>query len=146
MTLINKTAPDFNLPDDTGMIHSLSTYRGSYVVLYFYPKDDTPGCTKEACSIRDVFPDLSKMDVVVIGISGDSENSHKKFKEKFDLPFILLSDKSKSVLKEYEANEVGKKRKTYIIDPNGTIVKEYQSVSPDTHGSLILEDIREIMV
>ncbi|MFA7315928.1 MAG: peroxiredoxin [Candidatus Paceibacterota bacterium] len=145
MTLHNKVAPDFNLPDETGTNHSLSSYKGSYIVLYFYPKDNTPGCTKEACSIRDVFPDLSKKGVVVIGISGDSQNSHKKFKEQFDLPFILLSDKDRSTLIKYEADEVGSKRKTYIIDPKGMIIKEYTSVSPDTHGSLLLHDIEEIL-
>ncbi|HKZ34904.1 MAG TPA: peroxiredoxin, partial [Patescibacteria group bacterium] len=94
-------AKDFNLPDENGKYHSLSDYLGKWVVLYFYPKDDTPGCTKEACSFRDHFAELKKYGVVILGISKDSIASHKKFSEKYHLPFPLLSDETKETLKAY---------------------------------------------
>ena len=99
---VGQKAPDFTLPDQTGKTHKLSTYKGKWVLLYFYPKDDTPGCTKEACGIRDEFPKFKKMDAVVFGVSADSVERHKKFADKYKLPFTLLSDEDKKVLKLYE--------------------------------------------
>src|SRR3989344_4135548 len=93
---IGKIAPDFTLPDQDGKTHSLSDYRGKWVLLYFYPKDDTPGCTKEACSIRDYFPDFRKLKIEVLGVSVDSVASHKKFAKKYSLPFTLLANTEKN--------------------------------------------------
>lgn len=96
-------APDFSLQDHTGTVRTLSEFKGSYVVLYFYPKDDTPGCTKEACMIRDSYNDFETSGIVVLGVSKDSPESHVKFREKYELPFILLSDMDKSVINAYGA-------------------------------------------
>ncbi|HLD11858.1 MAG TPA: thioredoxin-dependent thiol peroxidase [Patescibacteria group bacterium] len=145
-------AKDFNLPDENGKYHNLSDYRGKWVVLYFYPKDDTPGCTKEACSFRDYFGDLKKYGVVVLGISKDSVASHKKFSEKYHLTFPLLSDESKEVIKAYGAWGVkkfmGKEfegilRNTYLIDEKGDVRKVYEKVNPLTHTQEILRDVKE---
>ena len=103
MLSINDIAPDFNLQDQNNEAHTLSQHKGSYVLVYFYPKDDTPGCTKEACMIRDVYDDFEKKGIVVIGISADSPKSHKKFAEKYELPFTLLSDEDKSIIDAYGA-------------------------------------------
>jgi len=146
----NSPAPDFTLPDQDGTMRSLSDYRRRWVLLYFYPKDDTPGCTKEACSIRDNFPDFKKLKIAVLGISTDSVGSHKKFEEKYKLPFTLLSDADKKVVnlygvwgkktfmgKEYE----GTLRTSFLIDPKGNIAKVYEDVKPETHAEEILKDI-----
>lgn len=145
-------AADFTLRDQDGKKHSLSDFKGKWVVLYFYPKDDTPGCTKEACSFRDNLSELTSKNVVVIGISADSPDSHKKFVNKYNLNFLLLSDESKEVIKQY--NSWGKKsmfgkiylgvqRNTYIINPKGEIVKSYEKVNPnnDIHTKEILADL-----
>lgn len=145
-------AADFSLPDQEGKEHSLSDFKGKWIVLYFYPKDDTPGCTKEACSFRDSLSELASKNVVVIGISADSPNSHKKFINKYNLNFLLLSDESKEVIKQY--NSWGKKsmfgkiylgiqRNTYLISPKGEIVKSYEKVNPnnDVHIKEILVDL-----
>lgn len=101
MPSVGKQAPDFNLPDQDGVPRALSSYEGQWVLLYFYPKDDTPGCTKEACMIRDDFPLFGKSNAVVLGVSADSIKSHKKFSEKYHLPFTLLSDEEKTVIQKY---------------------------------------------
>lgn len=143
-------APDFSLPDETGTVRSLSDYRGSWMVVYFYPKDDTPGCTIEACSFRDNLARLTSLGVAVIGISKDSVKSHRKFADKFSLPFPLLSDESKETIKAFGA--WGKKkfmgrefegilRNTYVIDPEGEIRKTYEKIDPKTHVDEILADI-----
>lgn len=147
-------AVDFSLPDQTGTYHKLSDYRGKWVVVYFYPKDDTPGCTKEACGFRDTLSTLHKLDVVVLGISKDSVASHKKFAEKYQLNFPLLSDETKEILRSYGA--WGKKkfmgrefegtlRKTYLIDPNGEIRKTYDHIDPVKHAHDILSDLTSLM-
>ncbi|HKZ35055.1 MAG TPA: thioredoxin-dependent thiol peroxidase [Patescibacteria group bacterium] len=145
-------AKDFNLPDENGKYHRLSDYLGKWVVLYFYPKDDTPGCTKEACSFRDYFGELKKYGVVILGISKDSVASHKKFSDKYHLPFSLLSDETKETLKAYGAwgvkKFVGKEfegvlRNTYLIDGNGDVRKTYEKVNPLTHAQEILYDVKE---
>ena len=143
-------APDFALQDQEQVLHNLSDYRGKKVVLYFYPKDDTPGCTKEACSFRDSFGDFRKNGLVVLGVSKDSTSSHAKFQEKYSLPFPLLSDTDTTVIKAYEAwgpkkymgrEYEGVLRITYIIDEEGKILKAYEKVKPQDHAQEILEDI-----
>ncbi len=144
-------APDFELPDQEEVIHKLSDYRGKKVVLYFYPKDDTPGCTTEACSFRDSFGDYRKNGMVVLGVSKDSAASHAKFQEKYSLPFPLLSDVNTEVIKAYEAwgpkKYMGKEymgilRTTYVIDEEGKILKAYDKVKPQDHAQEILNDIQ----
>ena len=142
MLNIKTSAPNFTLIDQNSKEHTLSEFLGSYVLIYFYPKDDTPGCTKEACVIRDMYKDFQSNGVVVLGISSDSVESHKKFAEKYGLPFILLSDPEKKVIKTYEANGViGTKRISYLIGPDGKIEKIYPKVDPAHHGVEILKDI-----
>ncbi len=142
MLNIKTIAPNFKLLDQSGVERSLSDHRGSYVLVYFYPKDDTAGCTKEACSIRDVYGDFQSNGVVVFGISSDSIESHKKFAEKYKLPFTLLSDSKKEVIKIYGANStLGTKRISYLVGPSGLIEKVYPNVNPAHHGAEILKDI-----
>jgi len=100
---VGSTAPEFSAPDQAGQTHRLSQYLGSWVLVYFYPKDDTPGCTKEACGIRDNWQSFQQAGIVVLGVSADSESSHQKFAKKYDLPFALLSDPQKSIIKDYDS-------------------------------------------
>lgn len=139
-------APEFSLNDSTGKNVSLKDFKGKKVVLYFYPKDDTPGCTKEACSFRDNLPRFSNINVEILGVSADSEKSHQKFMEKYNLPFTLLSDPDKSVINDYgvwqEKNMYGKKtmgivRTTFLIDENGKILKIFPKVKVDGHSEEI---------
>lgn len=143
-------APEFELPDQEEVMHKLSDYRGKKVVLYFYPKDDTPGCTKEACSFRDNFGDFRKNGMIVLGVSKDDAKSHAKFQEKYSLPFPLLSDTDTNVIKAYEAwglkkfmgkEYMGVIRVTYVIDEAGKILKTYEDVKPQDHAQEILSDI-----
>ena len=138
--------------DQNGKIHNLSDYKGSWVVLYFYPKDDTPGCTKEACNFRDSLHELQKKGAVVLGISKDSVTSHKKFAEKYNLNFPLLSDENYGVIKLYKAWGVKKFmgrefegiiRTTYLIDPDGEIKKVYKNVNPTIHAGEIIKDLNK---
>ena len=142
-----KPAPDFELTSDTGERVKLSDLRGKPVVLYFYPKDDTPGCTTQACGIRDVYSDFRQRGAVVLGVSPDDEASHVKFKEKYSLPFTLLADPDHQVADEYgvwkERNLYGKKsmgieRSTFVIDAEGNVAKEMRRVKPDTHAADVL--------
>ena len=144
-------APNFKLADQNGQIISLNSFKGKNVVLYFYPKDNTSGCTKEACNFRDEFPMFSKIDAVILGVSPDSVVSHKKFAAKYNLPFSLLSDEKKEVLEKYgvwqEKSMYGKKymgvvRTTFIIDQNGKIKKIFPKVSVDEHNQEILEVLK----
>jgi peroxiredoxin Q/BCP len=144
-------APDFTLPDQEGTKHTLSQYRGQWVLLYFYPKDDTPGCTKEACMIRDSFPDFRALDIVVLGVSVDGVASHKKFAQKYELPFILLADEEKTVVNLYHVwakkkflgrEYLGTLRMSFLIDPTGVIAKVYDNVKPAVHAAEVLADIR----
>jgi len=135
------SAPDFTLQDQNEQDQTLSEYFGEKIVIYFYPKDDTPGCTKEACSIRDNFNLFEQNGITVFGISYDSPKSHKKFAEKYDLPFTLLSDKDKNVSKLYDsAGMLMAKRNTFLITPDGKIFKIYKNVDVTTHTKNILED------
>ena len=142
-----KPAPDFDLTSDSGEHVKLSDFRGKPVVLYFYPKDDTPGCTAQACGIRDVYDDFGNRGAVVLGISPDDEASHVKFKEKYSLPFTLLADPAHEVAEEYgvwkERNRYGKKsmgieRSTFVIDADGKVAKAMRRVKPDTHAADVL--------
>jgi peroxiredoxin Q/BCP len=150
MLNIGDIAPDFELTDQFGDTHKLSDYLGKKVVLYFYPKDDTPGCAKEACGFRDNFQEFRKNNMAVLGVSKDSNKSHAKFQEKYSLPFTLLSDEDTSVCKTYgvwgEKQFMGKthlgiKRTTYVIDEEGKVLKIYQNVKPEQHAQEILEDV-----
>ncbi len=142
-------APHFALFDQNGETHELSAYRGRKVVLYFYPKDDTPGCTKEACAIADVYGDFERLGVTVFGVSADSPESHRAFAEKYSLPFTLLSDPERAVIKAYGAYQetdpsgsgIHTRRVTYLIDEEGNIAKAYPEVDPATHALEILKDL-----
>ena len=146
-------APPFSLPDQDGATHALSDYRGKWVLLYFYPKDNTSGCTKEACAIRDEFPRFGKLDAVVLGVSKDSVESHKRFADKHGLPFTLLSDADTRVQQAYGVwgkkkmagrEYMGAFRKSFLIDPEGKIAKVYEKVKPLEHAAEVLEDLREL--
>jgi thioredoxin-dependent peroxiredoxin len=148
-----KQAPDFTLHDQFDKPHSLSDYAGKWVVLYFYPKDDTPGCTTEACSFRDEYDYLQEQGISVLGVSKDSVKSHAKFAEKYKLNFPLLADEERKVIEAYNAwglkkfmgrEFMGIIRSTYIIDPKGNIVKEYPKVTPKEHIGEILKDLKEL--
>jgi peroxiredoxin Q/BCP len=143
-------APEFELPDETGTIHRLTDYRNKTVILYFYPKDDTPGCTTEACNFRDDYSAYQKADVVILGVSPDSPASHAKFKAKFDLPFHLLADEDHKVCEQYGVwglkKNMGREyegvyRTTYLIDGNGMVKRVYENVKPAEHSAEILEDL-----
>lgn len=136
------TAPNFTVKDTHGKTVSLADYAGKTVVLYFYPKDDTPGCTKEACSFRDSYAAYQGKDIVVFGVSKDDELSHQAFTEKFNLPFPLLADTDGSLMSAYDVDGGGyAKRVTYVIDGKGAIAKVYDSVKTDTHATDILADL-----
>lgn len=135
-------APSFTVKDTNGNTVSLSDFQGKTVVLYFYPKDDTPGCTKEACSFRDSYAAYQGKDIVVLGVSMDDEASHQRFTEKFSLPFPLLADVKGELTKAYDVDGGSySKRVTYVINGNGTISHVYDSVKTDTHASDILADL-----
>ena len=147
MLEIGTAAPDFTLPDQNGEMHSLSDYRGRKVVLYFYPRDNTPGCTKQACAFGDLYPQFQEKGAVVLGVSKDSVASHKKFEEKYGLPFPLLSDPEKTVLQAYDVWKekklygkvsMGVVRSTYLIDEQGIIVKALGKVKPAENPAQML--------
>lgn len=155
MIKVSSLAPDFSLLDQAGISHQLSDYRGSWVLLYFYPKDDTPGCTKEACQIRDVWSEYQTAGIQVLGVSADSVDSHHLFANKYNLPFPLLSDQTKKVVDEYGAGilkglfvkkPVGVKRISYLIDPNGVVKKVYKKVQPTEHADQVLADVKSFQV
>lgn len=143
-------APEFSVPASTGETISLSKLKGKFVVLYFYPKDDTPGCTKEACGFRDLYSQLAKKGAVVLGVSTDSVKSHQKFIEKFKLPFTLLSDTEKQIVNAYgvwgEKTFMGRKylgthRITFLIGPDGRLKKIWPKVKPEEHAEEVLNAI-----
>jgi thioredoxin-dependent peroxiredoxin len=145
------SAPDFTLPDENGTPRSLSDYHGQPVVLYFYPKDDTPGCTKEACAFRDDYSAYEQASVTILGVSPDSPKSHTKFKKKYDLPFTLLSDEDHSVADQYGVwgpkNFMGRSyegvhRTTFLIDEDGKIRRVFENVKPAEHSREILGVLR----
>ncbi len=143
-------APDFTLPDQNGEMHSLSEYRGQKVVLYFYPKDMTAGCTKQACAFGELYPQFQEKGAVVLGVSKDTVGSHKKFEEKYGLPFILLSDTGKEVIQAYDVWKekknygkvsMGVVRTTYLIDEEGMIVKAFDKVKAAENPSQMLSEL-----
>lgn len=143
-------APDFSLPDENGNVHTLKDFAGKWLVLYFYPADDTPGCTIEACSLRDARDDIAALCAQIVGISKDDAAAHEKFKAKHSLNFTLLTDPHKSVITAYGA--WGKKqfgiegilRKTFIINPDGAVVKVYGRVTPLGHGNQVLNELKKL--
>ena len=150
MLEVGTKAPSFELPDQNGQVHALEEYRGKKVVLYFYPKDNTEGCTKQACGFGELYPQFLEKDAVVIGISKDSVASHKKFEEKYGLPFTLLSDTELTAIQAYdvwqEKNMYGKKtmgvvRTTYLIDGQGVIIKAFGKVKADENPAQMLGEI-----
>ena len=150
MLKLNTKAPSFSLLDQDGKTHSLIDYRGGWVLIYFYPKDDTPGCIKEACSIRYNWPKFEKLDCIVLGISADSVKSHEKFSKKYKLPFVILADHKKEIIKMYGAWQkkkfmgkeyMGIKRMSYLVNPEGAIVKVYPEVKAEKHADEVLSDL-----
>ncbi len=146
-------APDFTVATDTGTQLRLSSLRGRNVVLYFYPKDDTPGCTVEACELRDAFPRFSKTNAVILGVSPDSVASHQKFKRKFELPFTLLADTDHAIAEAYgvwvEKSMYGKKymgiqRATFVIDKKGSVAKVYPKVKPEGHAAEVEAELKTL--
>lgn len=151
MLKVGNKAPKFELPDQDGKLHKLSDYLGKKVLIYFYPKDDTPGCTTEACNFRDNFADMSKMGLVVLGVSKDGVKSHKKFSEKFNLNFPILSDESTEMINAYGAwrlkkfmgrEYMGTERMSVLVDEDGRVAKIYESVKPADHTQEVMGDIK----
>ena len=150
MLTVGTPAPDFTLPDQNGQTHSLSDYRGQKVVLYFYPKDNTAGCTKQACSFGELYPLFREKGAVVLGVSKDSVASHKKFEEKYGLPFTLLADEEKTVIQAYDVWKekknygkvsMGVVRTTYLIDENGVIVRAIDKVKAADNPAQMLKEL-----
>ncbi len=142
---VGDQAPDFRAPDQTGKIHKLGEYVGGWLLVYFYPKDDTPGCTTEACGLRDNFALLQKL-VRVVGISADTIASHQKFAAKYHLPFSLVADPKKEIITAYGTDGlILAKRTSFLINPEGKIAKIYEKVNPETHSSEILKDLQQLM-
>ncbi len=143
-------APDFSLKDSNGTLHALKDYAGKWVVLYFYPKDDTPGCTTQACSLRDARDTLAEMGAEIIGISKDDPSSHEKFKQKYSLNFTLLVDTEARTINDYGAwgpkmfGKEGILRKTFIINPEGQVVKVYGRATPLGHGEAVIEALKKL--
>lgn len=151
---VGQKAPDFTLFDQYNKKHSLSENKGDWILIYFYPKDNTPGCTTEACAIRDDFPEFAKLGIKIFGISKDSVESHEKFAKKLNLPFTLLSDNEIKVMKKYGVwclkkmmgrEYFGTIRTSFLIDPEGKIAKIYSKVKPATHAKEVLADLQILM-
>lgn len=147
---IGDKAPNFNLPDSNGIFHKLADFRGKKLLVYFYPRDDTPGCTKEACVLRDTFADFKNLNTAIVGISADSIKSHNKFSGKYKLPFLLLSDPDKTTIKAYGAwgqkKFMGRAydgifRISFLIEEKGKIIKIYDKVKPPVHAKEVLKDL-----
>lgn len=146
---VGKPAPDFELKDQDGRLHSIEDYRGKWVALYFYPKDDTPGCTTEACEFRDNIFAFRNKNAQILGVSLDDEASHKEFSEKYGLPFPLLADTEGTAADAYgvKSTYMGMtmaKRQTFLIDPKGNLAKHYEKVDPETHSAEVLEDLEDL--
>ncbi|XFA73991.1 thioredoxin-dependent thiol peroxidase [Thermosynechococcaceae cyanobacterium Okahandja] len=154
MTLVvGDVAPEFTVPDASGTLISLSQLRGQWIILYFYPRDNTPGCTKEACGYRQVAAELAQRNVRILGVSPDSVASHQKFQEKFDLSFSLLADTDTRVAQAYGSygpkkfmgkEYLGVYRDTFVIDPEGKIAAIYRRVKPDAHIAQVLADLARL--
>jgi thioredoxin-dependent peroxiredoxin len=148
----NQPAPEFELRDENGKLRKLSEFRGQPIVLYFYPKDDTPGCTVEACNFRDDYSVYEDAGVIILGVSPDSAESHTKFREKFKLPFTLLADEDHQVAEAYgvwgKKKNFGKEydgifRTTFLIGPDGNILKVFENVKPDGHSGEVLKVLKQ---
>lgn len=151
---LGSIAPAFRLPDQTGKIHQLSDYHGKWLLLYFYPKDNTIGCTQEACALRDNWADFAQSDAVVLGVSADSVSSHTKFADKFKLPFPILADESRTTIEAYGVwvekklwgrTFMGISRMSFLIDPFGKIAKIYEKIRPANHATEVLADLRALI-
>ena len=147
---VGEAAPDFRLQDQNGEWRTLEEYRGHWVALYFYPKDDTPGCTKEACAFRDNIFAFDDLGATILGVSLDDVDSHQAFAEKYSLPFSILADTKKEVAIQYGVyTRIGTfemaKRESFLIGPDGQIVKHYAKVNPDTHSEEVLADLRALL-
>ncbi|MGI9270159.1 MAG: peroxiredoxin [Woeseiaceae bacterium] len=146
---IGAPAPEFELPDQTGQLHSLEDYRDQWVVLYFYPKDETPGCTTEACEFRDNIFEFKQINAQILGVSFDDVESHKEFADHYELPFPLLADTEGKAAEAYgvKTKRFGMtlaKRQTFLIDPAGHLAKHYESVDPSTHSVQVLADLKTL--
>ena len=153
MLTVGSPAPTFTLPDQDGTKHTLGQYKGQWVLIYFYPRDNTPGCTKEACMIRDYWSEFGNLNATVLGVSKDSQKSHTNFREKHSLPFTLLSDPESDMIATYGAWQkkkmmgreyMGIVRMSYLIDPDGNVAKVYPKVKPADHAKEVLDDIKEL--
>lgn len=150
---IGETAPEFELSDQDGKTHRLSDYRGKWTLLYFYPKDFTPGCTTQARMFRDQYTQFREADIAVLGISTDTSETHKRFQQMHELPFVLLADPEKKVVAQYGVlapkefkgrSFMGTKRTSFLVDPDGNIAKIYENVKPAENASEILRDFKEL--
>ena len=147
---VGSHAPDFNLQDQNGDWHKLEDYRGQWLALYFYPRDDTPGCTTEACNFRDNIYAFKAIGAAIVGISVDDVESHKEFSDKYKLPFTLLADSNNKtssaygVLRDYKLIKIAS-RQSFLIDPEGKVAKHYDDVDPDEHTDQVLADIKAFM-
>ena len=150
-----KTAPDFTLLSDSGESTSLSDFKGQTVVLYFYPKDDTTGCTQEACEFRDLFPRFRKSKAVILGVAPDSPRKHANFKKKYQLPFTLLSDKDHAVAERYGLwvekmfwgrKYMGVERTTYVIGPSGRVERIFAKVNPEGHAAQVATELKRLRI
>lgn len=150
---IGDKAPEFKCRDHKDEMQSIALHRGEWILLYFYPKDDTPGCTKEACAIKDSWSQFKDKNAIVFGISADSIASHQRFAGKYDFPFRLLADEDKKVLKAYGAwgsktllgkTSLGIKRMSVLVDPKGNIAKIYEKVKPEEHAEQVLADLEAL--
>lgn len=153
MLEVGQIAPDFSLHDQDGQVRSLADARGRWVVVYFYPRDDTPGCTKEACAFRDGLPRFEDLNAIVWGVSADDEKAHRKFAEKFELNFPLLVDPDKGMLEAYGAwveksmygkRYMGVQRITYLIDPDGKVARAWPKVKPEEHAEEVAAALAEL--
>ena len=147
---VGSDAPSFNLQDQNGEWHALADYRGQWLAIYFYPRDDTPGCTTEACNFRDNIYAFKAIGAAVVGVSVDDVDSHKKFSDKYKLPFTILADedgkiaKAYDVLRDYKLLKLAS-RQSFLISPEGKVAKHYADVNPDTHTDEVLADIKALM-
>lgn len=150
---VGTKAPAFKAPDQEGKVRSLKDYAGKWVILYFYPKDDTPGCTKEACAFRDGFSKFKRAGIEILGVSVDNVKKHAKFVEKYSLPFTLLADEDKKIVEAYGVwgrkkfmgrEYMGTNRVSYLIDPQGKIAKVYEKVKPEEHADEVLTDVKAL--
>lgn len=147
---VGEAAPGFKLPDQYGEVHDLSDYSGSWLAVYFYPKDDTPGCTTEACNFRDNIYAFEAIGAKVVGISVDDVDSHKAFSDKYKLPFTILADTegevsdAYGVLRDWKVTQIAS-RQSFLVDPEGNIAKHYENVDPDTHTQDVLDDLTVLM-